>query len=113
MATVFSLDRKEQVHIYVDELTGQKRLIANVWNWDPQWKVDYFLDGKPMGNMEQQKGFDPLSVTLFKGDKLPMGRTFAEPKMTEHLFLAHFEPSVKKVKVVVTDRFGEQFIAEA
>ena len=107
------LDRKEQVHIYVDELTGQKRLIANVWNWDPLWKVDYFLDGKPMGNMEQQKGFDPLSVTLFKGDKLPMGRTFAEPKMTEHLFLAHFEPSVKKVKVVVTDRFGEQFIAEA
>ncbi|MDQ0965768.1 hypothetical protein QFZ20_001171 [Flavobacterium sp. W4I14] len=107
------LDRKEQVHIYVDELTGQKRLIANVWNWDPLWKVDYFLDGKPMGDMEQQKGFDPLSVNLFKGDKLPMGRTFAEPKMTEHLFLAHFEPSVKKVKVVVTDRFGEQFIAEA
>jgi hypothetical protein len=107
------LDRKEQVHIYVDELTGQKRLIANVWNWDPMWKVEYFLDGKAMGNMEQQKGFDPLSVTLFKGDKLPMGRTFAEPRMTEHLFLAHFDPSVKKVKVVTTDRFGEQFIAEA
>lgn len=106
------LNRTEQIRLYVDELTNQKRLLANVWNWDPKWKVEYFLDGKPMGNMEQQKGFDPLAVTLFKGDKLPMGRTFAEPKMTEHLFIAHFEPTVKKVKVVITDRFGEQFTAE-
>jgi hypothetical protein len=44
------LDSKEQVRIYVDELTNQKRLIANVWNWDPSWKVAYFLDGKAMGD---------------------------------------------------------------
>ncbi|WP_316784369.1 calcineurin-like phosphoesterase family protein [Pedobacter frigiditerrae] len=107
------LERTNQLRIYVDELTNQKRLIVNVWNWDPQWKVEYFLDGKSLGEMEIHKGFDPMSVTLFKGDKLPMGRTFAEPKMTEHLFVAHFEPSIKKVKVVATDRFGEKFIAEA
>lgn len=107
------LDRTEQLHIYVDELTNQKRLIANVWNYDPMWKVEYFLDGKAMGNLAQETGFDPLSVKLYKGDKLPNGRTFAEPKKTDHIFVAHFEPSVKKVKVVVTDRFGEKFIAEA
>lgn len=107
------LDRTEQLHIYVEELTNQKRLIANVWNYDPMWKVEYFLDGKAMGNLAQEIGFDPLSVKLYKGDKLPNGRTFAEPKKTDHIFVAHFEPSVKKVKVVVTDRFGEQFIAEA
>ncbi|RZL12429.1 MAG: metallophosphoesterase, partial [Pedobacter sp.] len=85
----------------------------NVWNHDPNWKVEYFLDGKPMGEMEQQKGYDPLSVTLYKGDKLPLGRTFPEPRMTEHLFIAHFAPTVKKVKVIATDRFGEKFIAES
>jgi hypothetical protein len=106
------LDSKEQVRIYVDELTNQKRLIANVWNWDPSWKVAYFLDGKAMGDLPQEKGFDPLAITLYKGDKLPLGRTFAEPKKTDHLFVAHFEPAVKKVKVVVTDRFGEQYTAE-
>ncbi|MGM9476020.1 calcineurin-like phosphoesterase C-terminal domain-containing protein [Pedobacter sp. GSP4] len=106
------LDRKEQVHIYVDELTNQKRLIANVWNWDPMWKVEYFLDGKAMGKLEQEKGYDPLSVTLYKGDKLPAGRAFPEPSKTDHLFVAHFEPAVKQVKVVVTDRFGEVFEAE-
>ena len=104
--------KKEQVHIYVDDLTNQKRLIANVWNWDPEWKVEYFLDGKAMGALEQQKGYDPLSVSLYKGDKLPAGRTFPEPSKTDHLFVAHFEPSIKKVKVVATDRFGEKFEAD-
>lgn len=106
------LSKKEQVHIYVDDLTNQKRLIANVWNWDPNWKVEYFLDGKAMGALEQQKGYDPLSVSLYKGDKLPAGRTFPEPSKTEHLFVAHFEPSVKNVQVIATDRFGEKFEAE-
>lgn len=106
------LSRKEQVHIYVDDLTNQKRLIANVWNWDPLWKVEYFLDGKAMGILEQQKGYDPLSVSLYKGDTLPTGRTFPEPSKTDHLFVAHFEPSIKKVKVVATDRFGEKFEAD-
>jgi len=106
------LEKKEQVHIYVDELTNQKRLIANVWNWDPMWKVEYFLDDQAMGPMENQKGFDPQTVTLYKGDKLPVGRTFPEPHKTEHLFIAHFAPSVKKVKVVATDRFGEKFEAQ-
>lgn len=104
--------KKEQVHIYVDDLTNQKRLIANVWNWDPEWKVEYFLDGKAIGPLEQQKGYDPLSVSLYKGDKLPAGRTFPEPSKTDHLFVAHFEPSIKKIKVVATDRFGEKFEAD-
>ncbi len=106
------LDRKTQIKVYVEELNNQKRLIANVWNWDPAWKVEYYLDGKAMGALSQEKGFDPLSVQLFKGDKLPMGRTFAEPKKNEHIFMAHFEPTIKKVKVIATDRFGEQFSAE-
>ena len=64
-----------------------------------------------MGLLEQQKGYDPLSVSLYKGDTLPKGRTFPEPIKTDHLFVAHFEPSVKVVKVVATDRFGEKYEA--
>ncbi|ETZ20063.1 calcineurin-like phosphoesterase C-terminal domain-containing protein [Pedobacter sp. V48] len=97
--------------IYVDKLTDQKRLIANVWNWDPEWKVEYILDDKPMGLLEQLKGYDPKAVELYKGDKLPVGRTFAEPRKTEHLFIAHFSASVKKVTVDVTDRFGNKYTA--
>lgn len=105
------LNKSHQVSIDIETLTNQKRILANVWNYDPEWKVECFLDGKPVA-MEQQIGFDPEAVRLYKGDKLPLGRTFPEPSRTDHLFMVHCEPSVKKVKVVVTDRFGEKFTAE-
>lgn len=85
---------------------------ANSLGWDPEWQVNYFLDDQPMGLLEQQKGFDPLAVQLYQGDQLPAGRTFAAPKKMDHLFIAHFNPAVKKVKVVVTDRFGVKYINE-
>jgi hypothetical protein len=74
--------------------------------------VEYFLDGKEMGKLANEVGFDPLAVTLYKGDALPEPRHFVEPHETDHLFVAHFEPSVKKVKVVATDRFGNVYTAE-
>jgi len=106
------LPKEKQLKVYVDKLTDQTRLIANIWNWDPAWKVEYFLDDKPMGVLKNEIGFDPLSVTLYKGDLLPAGRHFPEPRETDHLFVTHFEPSVKKVKVVATDRFGEKYTVE-
>lgn len=104
--------KEHQLSLFVETLTNQKRFIANVWNWDPDWEVVYELDGKLMGEPEKIDGYDPLSVTLYKGDKLPSPRSFAEPHRTGHLFMAHFNPSVKKVKVIATDRFGERFVAE-
>ncbi|MCY1531216.1 hypothetical protein D9M68_664350 [compost metagenome] len=105
------LGKDVQVSVDVAELTNQKRVIANVWNYDPEWKVACFLDGKAV-DMEKQIGFDPEAVRLYQGDKLPQGRTFADPKKTDHLFMVHCGPEVKKVKVVVTDRFGKQYVAE-
>jgi hypothetical protein len=102
-------EKSKQLHVFVETLTNQKRIIANVWNWDPEWKVEYFLDDQPKGALEQQKGYDPLAVELYKGDKLPVTRSFAEPKKMDHLFMAHCDATVKKVKVVATDRFGEQY----
>jgi hypothetical protein len=105
-------NKKNQLRIYIEEQANQKLLIANVWNWDPNWKIEYFLDGKSMGTMQQYTGYDPLSVQLYKGDKLPVGRSFAEPNETDHLFSTYFETSIKNIKVLVTDRFGEQYTAE-
>lgn len=105
------LGKDVQVSVDVAELTNQKRVIANIWNYDPEWKVTCFLDGKAV-DMEKQIGFDPEAVRLYQGDKLPQGRTFADPKKTDHLFMVHCGPEVKKVKVVVTDRFGKQYVAE-
>jgi hypothetical protein len=101
-----------QLSLYVEKLTNQMRLIANVWNYDPKWKIEYFLDDQPKGQLSQETGFDPLSVSLYKGDDMPAGRHFVEPHDTDHLFVTHFDPSVKKVKVVATDRFGNEYSSE-
>lgn len=105
-------DKNYQMALFADELTNQKRIIANVWNWDPEWKVEYFADGLPKGAMENQVGFDPLAVKLYLGDKLPEKRSFAEPRKTNHLFLAHVDAGVKKIKVVATDRWGAKYESE-
>ncbi len=65
-----------------------------------------------MGALPKEIGYDPLAVTLYKGDQLPAGRHFVEPTQTDHLFVTHFAPSVKKVKVEVTDRFGNKYSSE-
>lgn len=105
-------DKNYQISLDVEVLTNQKRLLANVWNWDPEWKVEWWADDKPMGALENTMGYDPQAVRLFKGDKLPVKRSFAEPSRTEHLFMAHFSPDVKNVKVVATDRFGAKYEQE-
>lgn len=100
-----------QFSVHTEELTNQKRLMVNVWNWDAEWKVEWWANGKYMGKMEATKGFDPLTVKLYKGDKLPQGRTFAEPKRTDHLFMAHVNPEINNIKIKVTDRFGKVYQA--
>lgn len=104
--------KEHQLSINLDSQDGQTRMVANVWNWDPKWKVNYFLDDKPMGELKNEIGYDPLSVKLYKGDQLPAGRHFPEPVETDHLFVASFASTVKTVKVIATDRFGDTYSAE-
>ncbi len=102
-------DKNNQLSLHIDE---QKKLVANVYNWDPQWKVEYWLDGKYKGILKNEPGMDPMAVKLYLGDKLPAGRTFPEPKTTDHIFAAQLNNNVKSVKVVATDRFGDKYERE-
>ncbi|NEU07238.1 metallophosphoesterase [Flavihumibacter sp. R14] len=103
------IEKNYQLSLEVETLTNQKRLMANVWNWDPDWKIEWWADGKSMGPLENVTGYDLQAVRLFRGDKLPVKRSFAEPSRTDHLFMAHFSPDVKTIKVVAVDRFGNKY----
>lgn len=92
-----------------DNNATQKQLQVNVWNYDPAWKVDCWIDNVQQPALEQFTGFDPLAVTLYQGPELPKPRGFAEPKKTDHLFRATIPATAKQVKVVATDRFGKQY----
>jgi hypothetical protein len=106
------ISKAHQISLTVDTLTNQKRLLANIWNWDPKWKIEYELDGTNMGELEQQTGSDPQAVKLNAAGKPAKGRAFTKPTQTDHLFMAHFKPEVKQVKVIATDRFGNKYTQE-
>jgi hypothetical protein len=99
-----------QLAVFVEEkIAGQKQLQVNVWNYDPAWKLDYWVDGVQQQKLQQVTGFDPLAVALYKGPQLPKPRGFAEPHKTDHLFMADFPSTAKEIKVIATDRFGKQY----
>ncbi|MCK7559857.1 calcineurin-like phosphoesterase family protein [Chitinophaga sedimenti] len=97
--------KEYQVALYQDEI-DPANIIANVWNYDPQWKVEFAADGKTLGSMTRFNGFDPLAVKLYKGPGMPVKRKFVEPNATDHLFKGAVPLNTKLVTVTATDRFG-------
>jgi len=83
-----------------------EELVANVWNWDPEWTVVRYDDGVRSGPMTRRVGPDPLSAELHGGPDLPARRPSVEPYPTGHLFYATVPPGVEQVRVDATDRFG-------
>lgn len=105
-------DKNYQFSIHSNDYSEkEKQLQVNIWNYDPAWKTEYFIDGKSKGPLEQFEGFDPLAYATLLGPELPKPRGFAEPRMTDHLFKAIVPSTAKKVKIEATDRFGKKFTA--
>jgi hypothetical protein len=106
-------DADHQVSLVVkDEDATSKKLQVNVWNYDPAWQVECWVDGTKHEALKREKGFDLLAVALYQGPQLPKPRGFAEPKKTDHLFNAVIPATTQQVKVVATDRFGKKYTAE-
>ncbi len=99
-----------QMKMYTsDYSSSEKQLIVNIWNYDPKWKAEYWVDGAAKGVLESFEGFDPDAYKAMIGPDLPSPRGFAEPKQTKHLLRAIIPATVKEIKVVATDRFGKQY----
>ncbi len=92
---------------------GSKLLMANVWNWDPTWVVEWHVDGINQGVLPRHDDFDPLAVTLYLGDQLPKSRPFVEPYKTDHMFKAIIPKGANTIKITAQDRFGTKYEAIA
>jgi hypothetical protein len=103
----------DQVRAYAagSDKQAADAIVANVWNWDPAWKVVWYEGADRRGPMMRRRGLDPLSVTLHGGPKLPVGRDWVDPTPTDHLFYAPAPAAGMPVRVEVTDRFGRVYSA--
>ena len=102
----------EQMKIFLtDTDNGTKLLQVNIWNHDPAWKTSYSIDGIEKGELLQFAGIDPMAMATMLGPNLPKPRSFAEPKVTNHMFKALIPASGKSITVKATDRFGNIYTA--
>ncbi len=86
---------------------------VNVWNWDPEWKVRWFENGRLRGEMTRETSLDPLSIQLHAGASLPAKHPWVEPILTDHLFYARPSADAREIRVEVADRFGQVFTETA
>ena len=98
-----------QFKFYVNDALYEGYVVANVWDYDPQWKVEYFEDGVKVCDMERFKGQDPYAVECYK-DPSTLKRSWVWALPTENLFRAKHSPDAKVLEVRVTDRFGRTFV---
>ncbi len=86
-------------------------VVVNVWDWDPQWKVEWYEDGKPMGKMEQVREICPVFGdeinAAYEGRGEIPGWKQARP--SSHNFAATPSRYAKKVTIVVESRFGQKW----
>ncbi len=104
-------DKNYQIRVYAKGSSTDRpnEIIANVWNWDPEWKVEWIEDGIKKGEMEKYIGFDPLAFENMNGSDRPVEKTSIDPTLTEHIFSAKPSESAKKITIEATDRFGNKY----
>lgn len=85
-----------------DEIT------ANVWNYDPKWRVEWLEDGKVMGEMTRYNGVDPKMVEM-SADKSKLRYSWIGAANTDHMFRAKPVNPDAKMAIRVTDRFGNVY----
>ncbi|MBQ8501944.1 MAG: calcineurin-like phosphoesterase C-terminal domain-containing protein [Bacteroides sp.] len=83
-------------------------IIVNVWNHDEKWKVEWYEDGRLMGNMTQYTGYDP-DAKVVCDDKERVVYEWITPMATVHMFHATPKNPSAKIEVKVTDRFGREY----
>lgn len=103
-----------QARAYLPGASGEypDAVIANVWNYDPLWKVEWCENGKVMGEMEKFTGHDPYAARMCM-DKTRIKYEWIGPTQTEHLFRAVPQDPSAEISVRITDRFGNVYTAPA
>ncbi|MFR3549150.1 MAG: calcineurin-like phosphoesterase C-terminal domain-containing protein [Coprobacter sp.] len=74
-------------------------IVANVWDWDNTYKINWYEDGILKGSMEQFSDIDQ--------DFIDSGRV--KVYRTDHLFRAKPSSTAKEIKIEVINRFGETY----
>lgn len=86
-------------------------LVANIWNADPAWKAEVFMDGHKLGDMTLRTAAPLNQDAWSKGYHIGVLNRNADSysPATKHLYTLQIQNPNSTLKVVVTDRFGTSY----
>src|SRR5690606_6044884 len=86
-------------------------LVANIWNADPAWKVEVFMDEQKLGDMTLNTTAPLNQDAWSKGYHIGVLNRSADnySTPTKHLYTYQVTNPNNTLKVVATDRFGKTY----
>lgn len=84
------------------------KIVANVWNYDSEWTVEWLEDGIIKGNMTKFSGQDPYVIDLI-GDRKHLRFSWISAEVNDHMFSCVPENPNAAITIRVTDRFGNVY----
>lgn len=84
-------------------------IYVNVWNWDPEWKVEMFENGEKL-TVSKISDYDPLHAITYTAKRANKNSTITFPTTkTSHMFKAQASSAKSTIQIKVTDRFGNVY----
>ncbi|GHV23688.1 hypothetical protein FACS1894174_09730 [Bacteroidia bacterium] len=108
-------DKRVQFNAYTAGADKHKpdAIVANVWNYDPEWKVFWYEDDVRMGEMKQYTGWDPAIVDYVEKNRSNFRYKYVGAGPVEHLFYAEPVNKNAKIKIEAVDRFNNVYASES
>jgi len=81
-------------------------VIVHIWDFDPEWKMTWYEDGRFMGDMEKTVEISPFHILEYHASEAPDWQT---PGLNNHYFSATPDPYAENVTIVIESRFGTKW----
>lgn len=104
----YSKDYQMRVYSGKDYKQFEGYVVANIWNYDPSWRVELYENGESVCEMEQFDAYDPDAKRMYSDTK-KMDHKWIYPSLTNHMFRAKPTSFESNLEVVATDRFGNRY----
>ena len=104
--------RKHMAEVYTLGQTSRhpNSVVVNVWDWDPEWKVEWYEDGQYRGKMDQVEEVSPTFTeeieAAYAGQEIP---DWKRGSVSRHYFAATPSRYTRNVTIAVTSRFGQKW----
>lgn len=99
-----------QMEVYYGEQYPQYkgRIVADVWAYDPTWRVEVCFDGGEPQPMERFTGYDPAAQKMY-ADPSKLDHPYVAPTPSDHFFRAAVPEGCRRAEVRCTDGFGRRY----